>query len=54
MFYKTNRYGKYSGVSVVNSCDKILKQIKHMLLRDLTLNIKAITAITSDSYLKSH
>ena len=37
LFYKTNRYGKYSiTVSVVESWNKIQKQLKDVLLKDLT------------------
>ena len=35
LFYKTNRYGKYSvTVSPIESCKKIQKQLKDMLLKD--------------------
>ena len=35
LFYKTNRYGKYSvTVSTIESCKKIQKQLKDMLLKD--------------------
>ena len=35
LFYKTNRYGKYSvTVSAIESCNKIKKQLKDMLLKD--------------------
>ena len=35
-FYKTNRYGKYSvTVSAVESWNKIQKQLKNMLLKDV-------------------
>ena len=37
LFYKTNRYGKYSiTVSAVESWNKIQKQLKNMLLKDLS------------------
>ena len=37
LFYKTNRYGKYSiTVSPVESWNKIYKQLKDMLLTDLS------------------
>ena len=37
LFYKTNRHGKYSIiVSVVESWNKIQKQLKDMLLKDLS------------------
>ena len=36
LFYKTNRYGKYSiTISAVESWNKIQKQLKNMLLKDL-------------------
>ena len=36
LFYKTNRYGKYSiTVSAVELWNKIQKQLKDMLLKDL-------------------
>ena len=36
LFYKTNRYGKYSiTVSAVESWNKIQKQLKNILLKDL-------------------
>ena len=36
LFYKTNRYGKYSiTVSAVESWNKIQKQLKNMLLKNL-------------------
>ena len=35
LFYKTNRYGKYSvTVSPIEPCKKIQKQLKDMLLKD--------------------
>ena len=46
LFYKTNRYGKYSiTVSAVESWNKIQKQLKGMLLKDLSpRKIKTITS----------
>ena len=36
LFYKANRYGKYSiTISAVESWNKIQKQLKKMLLKDL-------------------
>ena len=53
LFYKTNRYGKYSiTVSAVESWNKIQKQLKDMLLKDLSPN--KIKAIASDFYLTSY
>ena len=52
LFYKTKRYGKYSiTVSAVESWNKIQKQLKDFLLRDLSPN--KIKTIISDLYLKS-
>ena len=52
-FYKTKRYGKYSiTVSVVESWNKIQKQLKDLLLRDLSPN--KIKTIVSNLYLKSY
>ena len=52
-FYKTKRYGKYSiTVSVVESWNKIQKQLKDLLLCDLSPN--KIKTIVSDLYLKSY
>ena len=52
-FNKTNRYGKYSiTVSAAESWNKIQKQLKSILLKDLSpSNIK--TVIT-DFYFKSY
>ena len=51
-FYKTNRYGKYSiTVSAVESWNKIQKQLKDLLLRNLPPN--KIKTIVSDLYLHS-
>ena len=53
LFYKTKRYGKYSiTVSAVESWNKIQKQLKDLLLRDLSPN--KIKTIVSDLYLKSY
>ena len=52
-FNKANRYGKYSRtVSAVESWNKIQKQLKDILLRDLSPN--KIKTIGSDFYLKSY
>ena len=52
-FYKTNKYGKYSiTVSAVESWNKIQKQLKNMLLKDLSPN--KIKAVVSNFYLKSY
>ena len=49
IFYKTNRYGKYSiTISAVESWNKIQKQLKNTLLKDLS-PIKLV----SNFYLKS-
>ena len=53
LFYKTNRYGKYSiTVSAVESWNKIQKQLKDMLLKDLSP--RKIKTIVSNFYLKSY
>ena len=53
LFYKTKRYEKYSiTVSAVESWNKIQKQLKDLLLRDLSPN--RIKRIVSDLYLKSY
>ena len=46
LFYKTDRYGKYSiTVSAVELWNKIQKQLKSTLLKDLTPNkIKTVAA----------
>ena len=50
LFYKTKRYGKYSiTVSAVESWNKIQKQLKDLLLKDLSPN--KIKTIVSDLYL---
>ena len=52
-FYQTKRYGKYSiTVNAVESWNKIQKQLKDLLLRDLSPN--KIKIIVSDLYLKSY
>ena len=46
-FYKTNKYGKYSiTVSAVESWSKIQKQLKSVLLKDLSPN-KIKTVVTN-------
>ena len=53
LFYKTNRYGKYSiTVSAVESWNKMQKQLKDLQLKDLSPN--KIEIIVSDLYLKSY
>ena len=53
LFYKTNRYGKYSiTVSTAESWNKIQKQLKDMLLKDLSP--RKIKTIVSNFYLKSY
>ena len=53
LFYKTNRYGKYSiTVSAAESWNKIQKQLKYMLLKDLSS--RKIKTIVSNSYFKSY
>ena len=53
LFYKRNRYGKYSiTVSAVESWNKIQKQLKDMLLKDLSP--RRIKTIISNFYLKSY
>ena len=53
LFYKTNRYGKYSiTVSAVESWNKIQKQLKDMLLKKLSP--RKIKTIVSNFYLKSY
>ena len=52
-FYKTHRYGKYSIiVSAIESWNKIQKQLKNMLLKNLS-PCKIKTAVTN-FYLKSY
>ena len=51
LFYKTSRYGKYSViVSAVESWNKIQKQLKNTLLKDLSPN--KIKTVVSNFYLK--
>ena len=47
LFYKTNRYGKYSiTVSAVESWNKIQKQLKSILLKDLSpIKLKQLSLI---------
>ena len=53
LFYKTHRYGKYSiTISAVESWDKIQKELKNMLLKDLSPN--KIKTVVTNFYLKSH
>ena len=53
LFYKTNRYGKYSIiVSAVESWNKIQKQLKDMLLK--VLSPRKIKTIVSNFYFKSY
>ena len=53
LFYSTNRYGKYSiTVSVVESWNKIQKQLKNMLLKDLSPN--NIKTVVRNFHLKSY
>ena len=53
LFYKTKIYGKYSiTVSAVETWNRIQKQLKNILLKDLSPN--KIKTIVSDFYLKSY
>ena len=53
LFYKTNRYGKYSiTVSAVESWNKIQKQLKSILLKDLSPN--KIKTVVTNFYFKSY
>ena len=53
LFYKTNKYGKYSIIiSAVESWNKIPKQLKDMLLKELSP--RKIKTIVSNFYLKSY
>ena len=53
LFYKTNRYGKYSiTVSAVESWNKIQKQLKDVLLKDLSP--RKIKTIVSNFYFQSY
>ena len=52
-FYKTNGYGKYSIiVSAVESWNTIQKQLKNMLLKDLSPN--KIKTVVTNFYFKSY
>ena len=51
--YKTDRYGKYSiTVSAVESWNKIQKQLKSTLLKDLSPN--KIETVIANLYFKSY
>ena len=51
--YKTNKYGKYSiTVSVVELWNKIPKQLKNILLKDLSPN--EIKTVVTNFYFKSY
>ena len=53
LFYKTNRYGKYSiTISAIGSWNKIQKQLKNMLLKDLSSN--KIKTVVINFYFKSY
>ena len=53
LFYKTNRYGKYSiTISAAESWNKIQKQLKGTLLKDLSPN--KIKTVVSNFYFKSY
>ena len=53
LFYKTNRYGKYSiTISAIGSWNKIQKQLKNMLLKDLSSN--KIKTVVTNFYFKSY
>ena len=53
LFYKTNKYGKYSiTVSAVEVWNKIQKQLKNILLKDLPLN--KTKTVVSNFYFKSY
>ena len=53
LFYKTNKYGKYSIiVSAVESWNKIQKQLKDILLKDLPPN--KTKTVVSNFYFKSY
>ena len=53
LFYKANRYGKYSiTVSAVESLNKIQKQLKNMLLKDLSPS--KIKTLVTNFYFKSY
>ena len=53
LFCKTNRYGKYSiTVSAVESWNQMQKQLKDMLLKDLSPN--KIKTVVTNFYFKSY
>ena len=53
LFYKTDRYGKYSiTVSAVESWNKIQKQLKSILLKDISPN--KIKTVVTNFYFKSY
>ena len=53
LFYKTNRYGRYSiTVSAVESWNKIQKQLKSILYKDLSSN--KIKTLVTNFYFKSY
>ena len=53
LFYKTDRYGKYSiTVSTVESWNKIQKQLKNMLLKNLSPY--KIKTVVTNFYLRSY
>ena len=53
LFYKTNKYGKYSiTVSAVEVWNKIQKQLKNILLKDLPPN--KTKTVVSNFYFKSY
>ena len=53
LFYKSTKYGKYSvTVSAVELWNKIQKQLKDMLLKELSP--RKIKTIVSNFYLKSY
>ena len=53
LFYKTNRYGKYLiTINAVESWKKIQKQLKNMLLKDLSPN--KIKTVVTNFYFKSY
>ena len=52
LFYKTDRYGKYSvTISAVESWKKIQKQLKNILIKDLSPN--KIKTVVTNFYFKS-
>ena len=53
LFYKTNEYGKCSiNISAGESWNKIQKQLKNMLLKDLSLN--KIKTVVTNFHFKSY